>query len=299
MTADALSSAVPQSRPLVAFAWILGATASFALMAVAGRQIQTEMNTFELMLYRSGIGFVIVATIIRLKSGGFAQVRTTHPWEHARRNVIHFTGQNLWFYAIAAIPLGQLVALEFTNPLWVALLAPLMLSESLTRRRLLAALIGFAGVLVVARPGTSALEIGHGAALGAALLFALTNIMTKKIMRDDSVLCIIFWMSLSQTAMALILSLPGGIPPPTSEMAPWLLAVGICGLTAHFSLSSALGAAPAIIVAPMEFIRLPVFVVMGALIYGEELHVAVLIGALMIIGGNLLNLRGETRRARP
>ena len=105
-------------------------------MAVAGREIQVEMNTFELMLYRSAIGFVIVLLALPRSRGGFAQVRTPHLGLHLDRNLFHYTGQNLWFYAVALIPLSQLVALEFTNPIWVALLAPFLLGERLTRVRI-------------------------------------------------------------------------------------------------------------------------------------------------------------------
>ena len=286
------------SRPFVALLWMLVAAASFSAMAVAGREIQTEMNTFELMLYRSAIGFAVVAFLVFRKPGGADQLRTAQPGRHVIRNVVHFTGQNLWFYALALIPLGQVIALEFTNPIWVALLAPFMLSEKLTPMRIVAAIVGFFGVLLIAQPGSSAIEIGHAAALGCAFFFALTNIMTKQIRRDDSMMCILFWMTLSQTLMSLVLSLPGGIPGPTAEMAPWLLTVGLAGLSAHYSLTSALTAAPAIFVAPLEFIRLPVFVLIGAWLYGETLNTAVYLGATIIVLANLGNILAEWRRIR-
>ncbi|HET9067691.1 MAG TPA: EamA family transporter, partial [Amaricoccus sp.] len=110
-------------QPLRAAAWMMGAVVSFVAMAVAGREIQVEMNTFELMLYRSAIGFLAVAAILPWSAGGVAQVRSRRPWLHVRRNAFHYTGLNLWFFAVTVIPLGQLVALEFTNPIWVALLA--------------------------------------------------------------------------------------------------------------------------------------------------------------------------------
>ena len=284
-----------QSRPLLAFAWMMGAVASFSAMAVAGRELQVEMNTFELMLYRSAIGFALVSLIIA-RRGGFAQVRTAHGGLHLRRNLVHYTGQNLWFFAVASIPLSQLVALEFTNPLWVALLAPLMLGESLTRARLIAALIGFCGVVIVAQPGREPLDIGHGAAALAAVCFALNTILTKRIMRHDGVLCVLFWMSLTQGLASLVLSLPGGVPVPSPHALPWILVVGVTGLSAHYSLTSALGHAPATIVAPMEFLRLPVVALLGMWLYAEPLRPAVLLGALVIIGANLVNLRAETRR---
>jgi drug/metabolite transporter (DMT)-like permease len=278
---------------MVALAWMLGAVASFTLMAIAGRAIQVEMNTFELMLYRSAIGLVVIAALVARLPEGFAAVATRHPWLHVRRNVAHYAGQYFWFVAVISIPLGQLAALEFTNPLWVALFAPFMLGERMTRRRLAAVALGFLGVVVVAQPGVSPLGFGHAAGLLAAIGFALNTLYTKQIMRFDRVICVLFWMTLSQAAASLVLALPGGIPLPSPEVLPWIVVVGLSGLTAHFSLTSALGHAPASVVAPMEFIRLPVITLVGMWLYAEPLRLAVILGALLIIAANLINLRGE------
>lgn len=288
-----------ESRPLLALAWMLGAAASFSAMAVAGRELSVEMNTFELMLYRSVIGFCIICALISRSKRGFAQVRTTKLRGHMWRNLFHFTGQNLWFYGVAVIPLSQLVALEFTNPIWVALLAPLLLGEALTRRRILAALIGFIGVLIVARPGIQPLELGHAAGLGAAIGFAMNTIFTKRLMSTETVLNVLFWMTLLQSAAALALSLPGGIPLPTAQGWPWIAVVSVCGLTAHYSLTSALGAAPATLVAPLEFIRLPIIATLGMVIYGEPLVLWVFVGAGVIISANVINLTNPRRQKAP
>ena len=289
---------MPRSQPLKAAAWMMGAVVSFVAMAVAGREAQAEMNTFELMLYRSAIGFLAVVLILWRSRDGFAQVRSVRPWLHVKRNLFHYTGQNLWFYAVMVIPLSELVALEFTNPIWVALLAPFLLGESLTRSRIAGALLGFLGVLVVAQPGATTLGPGHAAALVAAVFFALNTIYTKRIMRDDSVLCVMFWMTLLQGLASLLLSLPGGIPAPSAATLPWLLVVGVTGLSAHYALTSALGYAPASVVAPMEFIRLPLIALVGMWVYGEPLRLTVFLGAALIVAGNLINLYAETRRRR-
>ena len=287
-----------ESRPILAAVWMLGAAASFSAMAVAGREIWAELNTFELMLYRSLIGFVIVLGLLGFHRAGFAQIRTQKPRAHIARNLVHFAGQNLWFFGVALIPLSQLVALEFTNPLWVALLAPLMLSERMTPARILAAVIGFIGVLIVARPGIEPVTLGHLAGLGAAIGFALNTIFTKRIMRTDSVLCVLFWLTLAQAVMGFLMSLPGGIPVPSTALLPWIAVVGVCGLTAHFCLTSALGAAPATIVAPMEFIRLPVIALVGLAVYGEPILLTVFIGAMIILAGNFLNIWAERQNQR-
>ena len=298
-----MSTALPtpahdEARPLAALLWMIGASLSFTALAVAGRELSVEMNTFELMLYRSVIGFFVICAFVARSKRGFSQVRTSQFGRHVLRNVFHYAGQNLWFWAVTAIALGQMVALEFTNPLWVALMAPLMLGEALTRTRLLAAALGFLGVLIVARPGFAPIELGHAAALGAAIGFALNTIFTRGILARDTVLCVLFWMTLLQSGASFALSLPGGIPWPSLQALPWIVVVGLCGLTAHVSLTSALEAAPATLVAPMEFVRLPMMAFAGALIYGEPIETAVFIGAAVIIAANLVNLRGSRRRSR-
>ena len=270
---------------------MMGTVASFTLMAVAGRAILSDLNTFELMLYRSVIGALIVSFFLARSKRGFSQLRTSLFGQHFLRNTVHYTGQNLWFYAIATIPLAQLIALEFTNPLWVAILAPLLLGETLTRTKLLIVVLGFVGVMIVARPGIEPITLGHAAGLISAMGFAITNMMTRKITRQDSVLAVLFWMTLIQSVFSLLLSLPGGIPWPDSQLWPWILIMGVTGLSAHFCLSQALNVAPATVVAPMDFIRLPISAAVGVLLYNEPLLATVFIGGGVILLANYLNIR--------
>ena len=277
--------------------WMAGAVASFSLMAIAGREMSAELDTFEIMLYRSVVGFVLVlafgATTARLPSA-----RTARLGLHGLRNVLHFTGQNLWFYALATIPLAQVFAFEFTSPLWVAVLAPLLLGEAFTRARATAAVAGFVGILLVARPGVSSLEVGHAAAALAAVFFAGNFLTTKRLSRhSETTFRILFWMTLMQSVFGLITAgVDGDIAVPLGITALWILPVGICGLTAHLCVTSALHWAPASAVAPMDFARLPIIAVLGMLVYGEPLEVPVFVGGAVILAGILINIRGERRR---
>lgn len=294
--APAAATAEADARPLAAALWMVGAIVSFSAMAIGGRELWAELDTFEIMAYRSAIGFPVIAAIM-IATGSLGAIRTRHAKRHATRNVIHFAAQNAWFFGVATIPLAQLVAIEFTNPIWVALLAPVLLAEKLTRAGIVAAVLGFIGVLIVARPGLSPLELGHATALMAAVGFALTNIYTRMLSRGgDSTLCILFWMTLSQAVMGFLCALPGGITLFSAALAPWVFFVGLCGLTAHYSLTQALAAAPASVVAPMEFMRLPVIATAAAMLYGEALEWPVFLGAAIIFAGNFINIRARRRR---
>ena len=125
-------------RPLAAALWMTGAIAAFTAMAVAARQIKHVHDTFEILAFRSAIGFLIVVSVA-LATGHLALIRTDRLPSHLWRNIFHFTGQSLWFRAITVIPLAQVFALEFTSPIRVILLSPLVLGERLTRPRLIAA----------------------------------------------------------------------------------------------------------------------------------------------------------------
>lgn len=166
-----------------------------------------------------------------------------------------------------------------------------MLGETLTKQKFLVVLLGFVGVLIVARPGVEPIQLGHAAGLAAAVGFALNAILTRKIMRHDSVLTVLFWMTLIQTGFAFALSVQGGIPWPSGTLWPWIIIVGFTGLSAHYCLTTALGLAPASIVAPMEFIRLPVIAVVGMMMYDEPIMATVFIGGAVILTANILNLR--------
>ena len=277
-------------QPLRAALWMGGAILSFTLMAVAGRAVQVELTSFQLMFWRSLIGFFIVLAIVQAWGPGLRGMRTDQPGLHITRNVFHFAGQNLWFYGIVAIPLAQLVALEFTMPIWVALLAPLVLGERLTARRLGVAALGFAGILIVAQPGVQPVGAGHLAGLLAAVGFAFNLLFTRLIMRHDGVLTVLFWMTLSQTAMGLALSFWGGFTWPSAALTPWLAVVAVTGLTAHYCLSTALGLAPAATVAPMEFARLPFIALVAVYLYAEPLDPFVFLGAAVIFYANWLNM---------
>ncbi|MBA84961.1 MAG: EamA family transporter [Rhodobacteraceae bacterium] len=272
-----------------------GAIASFTSMAVAGRAVSHQLDTFEIMSYRSLVGVIIVVLVLFLR-GKLAEVRLRKLRLHLVRNVCHFAGQNLWFFAITVIPLAQVFALEFTSPLWVVLLSPLVLGERLTPIRVLSAVIGFIGILIVARPSPESVDIGQLAAALAAVGFAGAILTTRKLTRTENVASVLFFLTTMQAAMGLICAgIDGDIALPSAQTAPWLVLIGAAGLLAHFCLTTALSLAPATVVVPIDFTRLPLIAVIGMLFYNEPLDLFVLLGALVIFGGNYLNIWSETR----
>ena len=287
----------PVYRPLAAALWMMGSIAAFTAMAIAGRALKDAHDTFEIMTWRSLIGFCIVLGVA-VARGRLGEVRTDRLPSHLVRNLVHFTGQNLWFYALAMIPLAQVFALEFTSPLWVILLAALFLGERITGAKIVAGVLGFAGIWLVARPDFAALDPGVVAALLSAVCFATTSVLTKALTRNESIVSILFWLTCMQLGMGLIAAgWDGDLALPTAATLPWLALIGVCGLCAHFCLTSALSLAPAGIVAPMDFARLPVIFVIGWIWYDEPGALGVGLGAGLIVAGILFNLRAGNRAA--
>lgn len=285
-----------QNATLRAALWMIGAIASFSSMAIAGRAVSFQLDTFEIMMYRSLFGICIVLGVAGV-AGTLGQVTRRHMGVHLLRNMAHFTGQNLWFYAVTVIPLAQVFALEFTSPLWVLVLSPLILGERLTRVRVIAALMGFGGILVVTRPGAESLNMGVVTAALSAVGFALSIVFTKRLTRSETITCILFYLTIMQAVFGIICAgWDGDIALPDATTLPWLLLIGCAGLLAHFCLTTALSIAPATVVVPIDFVRLPLIAVIGMAFYNEPLDIFVFLGAALIFAGNYYNLLTETRR---
>lgn len=275
---------------------MIGAILAFTSMAIAGRAVSLELDTFEIMLFRSLTGIIVVVIVANL-AGTLTQVNRNQLGLHAIRNLAHFTGQNLWFFALPLIPLAQVFALEFTTPIWVILLAPLLLNERITRVGMFAALLGFGGVMIVTQPFGAEISPGLISAAAAAIFFALTAIFTRKLTRTQTITCIMFWLTLMQAVFGLIMAgYDGDIALPTMEALPWVIVIGFAGLIAHYCLTTALSLAPASVVMPIDFIRLPVIAIVAAQVYSEPLDPWVFVGAAIIFGANYLNLQhGQNR----
>ncbi|WP_308916947.1 DMT family transporter [Jannaschia sp. LMIT008] len=277
---------------LIAAAWMLGAIASFTSMAVGGRLVGDTHDTFEIMLFRSILGLGIMLTVAQATGGVAARVRTRHPRLHVLRNMTHFAGQNLWFLAIMLAPLAQVFAIEFTAPLWLLLLAPMLLGERVRGVQFVVALVGFAGVLIVARPFGGEPSVGLVFAGLAAFFFAVTNLLTRRLTRADSVVTILLWLTGTQVVFgAAFAGWDGDVQWPTAATLPWICAIGVAGLTAHTCLTNALSLAPASTVMPVDFARLPLIAVVGAVLFAEPFEPIVLLGGAIVVGAAWTNLK--------
>lgn len=298
------AKAPPDQRGRIAWAifWMVGALVSFTVMAVAGRAAALGVDALQIAVWRTFIGFSILVAIVVIQGTRFGDLRSQLPGTQVVRNLIHFTAQFCWLYALTRMPLAELTAIEFTAPIWVALLAPFLIGERLSAIRLVTAVLGFAGVLIVVRPGAIPLSEGTPFAIAAAVGFALSMITTKRLLRRDSAFTILFWMQGLQVVIGLAIVFGGyaagfgrGLVIPDALTFGWLVAVGVLGLTAHYSLVKAFTHADTIVVAPMDFLRLPLIAIVGLLVYAEPLDLWVLVGGIVVVVANLLNILGERR----
>jgi drug/metabolite transporter (DMT)-like permease len=186
-------------------------------------------------------------------------------------------------------------AIEFTMPVWTALLAMPLLGERLNRGRIVMLVLGLAGILVILRPGFAVLQPAALVMVAGSFAYASTMICTKRLMQSDSAFAVIFYMALIQLPLTLFPALPSWVAPRLADL-PWILVVGTASLAAHLCLARAMRVADASLVTPIDFLRLPLIAVVGAMFYGEKIEVTILAGAAIIFAGTWYSIRRESRR---
>ena len=271
--------------------WMVGGVFSLTLMAIAGKQISLQIDTFEILFFRSVIGVVIVLFVIAGK-GLFLEINLKQIRTHLKRNIVHFTGQNLWLYALGTITLAEVTSLEFTMPIWIILFSFFMLNEKLNKIRIISIGVGFIGVLIIVRPDVGSYKLGLVAAGFSAIAFALTNIYTRRLTKTESTLTIIFFLTSMQLVFGFITSLiDGKLDLPSTETIPWIVVLGLGGIVAHYCITTALTYSPPSVLAPIDLFRLPLAVLIGIIFYSESVDMYIYIGSLLIVIANWLNLK--------
>ena len=277
--------------------WTAGWLALMLVMVVAGREAARGMSIFQIMQVRTVLGLVLLYPMI-YRAGGFAALKTTRLPQHIARNLIHYAAQYGWFFALTLIPMGQVVAIEFTMPIWTAILAAIFLGERLNSRKISAIALGVIGVVVIVRPATREINPGQLIALVAAVGFSISMVLVKSLTRTESALSVIFWMLLVQAIASVIPTLQVWIwPSPTIWV--WAVVIAVCGTFSHYCLTCALTYADATIVVPMDFLRVPLTATAGWLIYMERFDVLTVFGTALILFGNLLNLKTSSTAPTP
>ena len=271
---------------------MVGALSSFSLMAIAVRELSQSMGSFQILFLRSAVSLALIAAV--LPYYGLTPLSTRRFGLHVVRNFLHFGGQYAWVYAIALLPLATVFAIEFTMPVWTALLAMLILGERLNRGRIVMMVMGIAGILIILRPGEAPVSHAALVMLAGAFAYGATMVATKRLAASESALAILFYMSLVQLPIGLVPALFGWVAPALRDV-PWIFATGVCGLTAHYCMTRAFRLADATLVVPIDFLRLPLIAIVGALVYREPVEATTFVGAAVIFAGTYYSLRRESR----
>ena len=280
---------------VMATGWMGVMIASFLLQMIAVRELSENLGVFQILFLRSCVSLAIVMPLIVARGGRL--LRTDRIGMHMARNGVNFAAQAAWTYGVAMLPLAAVTALEFSTPVWVALLAALFLGERLSRHRVIAVVSGFVGVLIILRPGVEAVQLAALVVLGSALCFATSNVIAKALTRTEGTLTIVIWMQIMQLPIGFLACIWNWTDPAWSD-APWLIVIGCTGLSAHYAMAKAFSLADATVVMPVDFLRLPLAGLVAYAVYREPVSIFVFLGAALMFAGNFHSVWQERRERR-
>ena len=271
--------------------WMMGCLFSLSLMAIGARELAGQITTSQILFFRSAISLFVI-TIIMCKSEKTKLFSSKRIKLHFVRNVFHFIGQYGWFLGLGLLPLAHVFALEFTVPLWTLIIAALFLKEDVTIKKIIAVLFGVAGVLVILKPGIEIIESTSYIILIAAMGYAVSHVTTKSLSNTEDSLTVLFYMCLIQLPIGFLLTINNWIFPNLKQWL-WLGIVAITALLAHYCITNAMKLSEAGIVVTLDFLRLPLIVGVGVVFYDEAFESAILLGACLMLLGNLINLNSQ------
>ncbi|MEQ9641672.1 MAG: DMT family transporter [Alphaproteobacteria bacterium] len=277
---SAETTAAPQpNNALKAIAWMALSGLGFSAMTGVLRYVTETMDPLQAGFLRYAFSIFLLAPYFI--GGRFGQLRTQRLHWHVIRGALHTTGVLLWFFALTRIPLADITALSFTSPLFATVGAVLFLGERLHARRIGAVLMGFAGTLVVIRPGFSAIDLGVICMLISSPLFAISELIAKNLSRHEGTATIVTYQTVTVTAFALVPALWVWETPSWADMG-LLCLTALVATGAHLCWIRALKEADVTVTQPIKFLTLVWAAAIGFFAYGEVPDIWVWVGGAII-----------------
>lgn len=275
--------------------WMTLSAVFYALTYVTIRELSLSFNVFELVFFRATVG--MLAMMPWLMRAGIGTLRTTRAKVYGIRVVATYTGMLGWFYGLANLPLADATALMFTSPFFTVIMLWLALDERVGARRWFAICLGFAGALIIIRPGFAAVGLATFAVMYTAISYGASNAATRALALTENPNAVVFYM------FALVVPISLGPAVATWDMPAWtdvplILAFGILSLVSMQCMTRGLAAAPASVVMPVFYLQLPLVAILAFLWYGEQPDAWIWVGAAIICSGAYYIGRAETRHAR-
>lgn len=260
------------------------------------KHLGTELPAAQSAFIRFGFGVVFFLPMLRpiLRKGFPAPVWRLFGW----RGLLHVAAVVFWFHAMARVPVAEMSAIAFLNPVIVLVLAGMLLGERLDLRRALVVVAAVAGAAVVLRPGFREVTEGHLSQIAATLCFAVSYIFAKRLSLLAPAGMVVAMMSFSVTLGLLPLALWDWQPVSAVQLA-WLAVVAALATFAHYAMTRAFRAAPLAVTQPVTFLQILWSSALGALAFAEPVDPFVIAGGALIIGAVSLNTWAEARGGRP
>lgn len=283
------------SPALRAAAMMVGAMIFFGMMSTFIRLASAQLHAFEIVFFRNFLAVLIMLPWVMRH--GLGSMRTNRFGLLSLRAVLNVSAMLAGFTALTLIPLAEATALSFTAPLFATVGAALILGETVRARRIAAVLIGFAGTMIVLRPGVEAITPGALLAILNAFLLAMTLLVVKVLTRTERPESVVIYMVLLQTPMALVPALfVWQWPEPLTWL--WLFALAGAGTAGHILFTRAMAIAEVTQVQPFEFIRLPLIAVIAYLLFDEVPTVWTWLGGAVIFAATAYITHREAVAAR-
>ncbi|MHC5149437.1 DMT family transporter [Stenotrophomonas sp. PS02301] len=274
---------------------MLGSTLAFGLMAIAIRYATRYVPTQEVAFFRNAFG--LLALLPMLIRPGSAPLKTQQLPRYFLRSAIGLASMLCAFWAIGHLPISQAISLSYSTPLFVTIAAVLWLGETVRMRRWAAVIIGFIGVLIIVRPGSTTFTPGTLVAVGAAVLSSLVAIQIKQLTRVDSADTVVFYTYVFWVPLSLVPALFVWVWP-TGLAWVWLVATGVLGTLGQLLWTRALRLGEVSALTPISFMQLPLVSLLGWLLFNETLDRWTVIGAGIILGANAYIAHREAVLAR-
>jgi len=273
-----------RNKNALGIAWMLGFIINISIMAISIRELSLKYTSFEIQNFRNIFSIIIIILIFIVTKN--TNLNTFQLKNNFIRNIFHFIGQSAWTWGLTVLPLAVVFSLEFTMPIWAVIIAIVLLKEKITLNKICFLIIGLMGTWIIFMPDTKYIGFYNIIVLCSAITYAIAHNFTKKLTTTDSILSILFFMSIIQLPFSLVGSLIiGNIQYNIMMEIPLIILLTFTSLLAHYSLSSALKYSDASIVLPIDYIRLPLIVFIGWYYYDEKISTNVVIGSLLIIFG--------------